>query len=121
MIIKLFSVFQGGGSGFIGTALSSLLRCSGYDVVIVSRLPGSFSMTWGDLERNGIPKNTSAVVSLAGQNILDKKRRWNSGFQQTVYASRVNTTHALARAIERAETKPNVFVSMSGVGEYITT
>ena len=41
-------------------------------------------MTWGDLERNGLPKNTTAVVSLAGQNILDRKRKWNSGFQQTV-------------------------------------
>ena len=31
-------------------------------------------------------------------------------------ASRIITTHSLARAIERAEIKPSVFVSTSGVG-----
>lgn len=110
---------SGGGSGFIGTSLSSLLRKCGYDVVIISRVPSAFSMTWGDLEKNGLPKNTTAVVSLAGQNILDMKRRWNAGFQQTVSASRINTTQTLARAIERAEIKPNVFVSTSGVGKIV--
>ncbi len=92
------------------------MRNCGYDVVVVSRVPGTFCMTWSDLENNGLPRNTTAVVSLAGQNILDMKRRWNSGFEQTVRASRINTTHSLARAIERAETKPSVFVSTSGVG-----
>nr|CAG4651042.1 EOG090X07KR [Simocephalus serrulatus] len=112
------TVVIGGGSGFIGTALSNLLRVSGYDVIIVSRVPGTFSMTWNDLDQNGLPKNTTAVVSLAGQNILDMKRKWNTGFQQTVRASRINTTRSLARAIERAEIKPSVFVSTSGVGYY---
>nr|CAG4637075.1 EOG090X07KR [Ceriodaphnia reticulata] len=112
------TVVVGGGSGFIGTALSSLLRNCGYDVVIVSRVPGAFCMTWGELEKNGLPRNTTAVVSLAGQNILDMKRRWNSGFEQTVRASRINTTHSLTKAIERAEIKPSVFVSASGVGFY---
>ncbi|EFX83469.1 hypothetical protein DAPPUDRAFT_301869 [Daphnia pulex] len=112
------TVVIGGGSGFIGTALSSLLRHCGYDVVIVSRVPGAFSTTWSDLERHGLPKNTTAVISLAGQNILDFKRRWNPGFQQTVRASRINTSHSLAMAIQRAEIKPSVFVSTSGVGYY---
>lgn len=108
--------FIGGGSGFIGTALSNLLCSCGYDVVIVSRVPGSFRMTWSELEQNGLPKNTAAVVSLAGQNILDMKRKWNSGFEQTVRASRINTTLSLVKAIEKADVKPSVFVSTSGVG-----
>jgi len=111
-------VVLGGGSGFIGTALSNTLRLHGYDVVIVSRIPGPFCMTWGDLEKNGLPKNTQAVVSLAGQNILDMTRRWTPGFQQTVRASRLLTTHTLAQAIEQAIEKPKVFVSVSGVGFY---
>nr|CAG4646320.1 EOG090X07KR [Macrothrix elegans] len=112
------TVVIGGGSGFIGTALSNLLRISGYDVVVVSRMPAAFSITWENLERNGLPKNTIAVVSMAGQNILDMKRRWTSGFQQTVKASRINTTLTLAKSIQKAEVKPSVFVSMSGVGYY---
>nr|CAG4643263.1 EOG090X07KR [Ilyocryptus agilis] len=112
------TVVIGGGSGFIGTALSNLLRHCGYEVVIISRVPGQFSLTWSGLERNGLPKNTVAVVSMAGQSVLDFKRRWTPGFQQTVRASRINTTLSLARAISRAPVKPNVFVSTSAVGYY---
>ena len=110
------SYLGGGGSGFIGTALCNLLRFNGYEAVVVSRIPGPHCMTWGDLEKNGLPKNTQAVVSLAGQNILDMTRRWTPGFQQTVRASRLLTTHTLAKAIDQAEEKPKVFVSVSGVG-----
>ena len=41
---------------------------------------------------NGFPENTTAVVNVAGQNILDPTRRWTEGFKQNVWASRVNTT-----------------------------
>ena len=73
-------------------------------------------MTWGELALKGLPKNTTAVVSMAGQNILDVKRRWNDGFKQTVKASRINTTVQLAQAISNAPEKPKVFISTSGVG-----
>lgn len=112
------SYLGGGGSGFIGTALCNLLRFNGYEAVVVSRIPGPHCMTWGDLEKNGLPKNTQAVVSLAGQNILDMTRRWTPGFQQTVRASRLLTTHTLANAINQAEEKPKVFISVSGVGNH---
>ena len=110
---------EGGGTGFIGTALSSLLRYSGYNVTVVSRMPGRSSITWSDLATQGLPKDTTAVISLAGQNILDRKRKWNDGFKQTVKASRINTTRALAQAIEKAPIKPKVFISTSGVGKFV--
>ncbi len=66
-----------------------------------------------------------AVVNTAGQNVFDMSRRWTSGFKQNVWASRVNTTKSLAKAIDAADKadKPSVFVSMSGVGMFpkITT
>ena len=48
-------------------------------------------------------------------------KRWTPGFKQDVWASRVNTTLSLANAIEAAkdDDKPNVFVSMSGVGKIL--
>ena len=116
ILIFFQCLFTGGGSGFIGTALCNILKRKGYEVVIVSRVPGPYCMTWGDLERSGLPHNTVAVVNLAGQNILDKSRGWTTGFQQTVRASRLITTHSLVQAIVRAESKPKVFVSTSGVG-----
>jgi len=70
------------------------------------------------LQRKGLPRNVSAVVNTAGQNVFDITRRWTPGFQQDVRSSRVNTTETMAKAIEGAETtnKPSVFVTMSGVG-----
>lgn len=68
------------------------------------------------MSKTGLPKNTSAVVNVAGENVLNPFKRWNEDFKKKVFSSRVEITNLLARAIEDAEEKPNVFVSMSGVG-----
>ncbi|XP_043199490.1 epimerase family protein SDR39U1-like isoform X2 [Amphibalanus amphitrite] len=115
---RLGTVLVGGGSGFIGTSLTAQLRKRGYDVMIVSRKPGPYRMTWSELSQSGLPKNTTAVVGLSGQNVLDPLRRWTPGFRQNVWASRVNSTRSLAEVISAAPVKPNVFVSISGVGFY---
>ncbi|XP_042219738.1 epimerase family protein SDR39U1-like isoform X3 [Homarus americanus] len=113
---QLGTVVVGGGTGFIGTALCNSLRHRGYDVLAVSRKPGPYRITWSDFSNKGLPDSTTAVVSLAGQNVLDPVRRWTEGFKQNVWASRVNTTKYLAEAIQHSSTKPKVFVSASGVG-----
>lgn len=69
-----------------------------------------------DLPKVGIPDNCKAVINLAGQNILDPKYRWTAGFKQNVYSSRINTTKWLAEAINAAPKKPDVFITVSGVG-----
>ncbi|KAB7505590.1 Epimerase family protein [Armadillidium nasatum] len=115
---QLGTIVLGGGSGFIGTALSNLLKSKGYNIVVVSRTPGPSRMTWSELQSGGLPKGTTAVVSLAGQNVLDPTRGWSPGFKQNVWASRVHTTKYLADAIKEADVKPKVFVSTSGVGFY---
>lgn len=84
----------------------------------ISRMPAVKHMTWHDLEKDGLPTGTSAVVNLAGQNVLDPTRRWTPGFKQNVWNSRINTTAACARAIEKATIKPKVFVSICGVSHY---
>lgn len=115
---NLGTVLIGGGTGFIGTAFSNLLRNKGYGVTVISRMPGPQRMSWTDLDKSGLPENTTAVVNLAGQNILDPTRRWTAGFKQNVRSSRINTTYSLAQAIIRASKRPKVFVTMSGVGIY---
>lgn len=72
-----------------------------------------------ELAESGLPVNTVAVVSLAGQNVLNPTRRWTPGFKQNVWASRVNTTRSLADAIIKAPFKPKVFISISGVGKTV--
>ncbi|CAB3383752.1 Hypothetical predicted protein [Cloeon dipterum] len=112
------TVILGGGSGFIGTALGNLLRRHGYNIITVSRMPGPNRMSWIELMKNGIPDSCKAVINLAGQNILDPKQRWTPGFKQNVYSSRINTTQWLAEAIDKASAKPEVFITVSGVGYY---
>lgn len=56
------------------------MQKGGYDVTVVSRMPGLKRITWLELENNGLPKgDTLAVVNLAGQNVLDPTRRWTPG------------------------------------------
>lgn len=112
-------IFSGGGTGFIGSALCKLLKTKGYGVTVVSRMPGTQRISWNDLQTNGLPKETTAVVNLAGQNVMDVSRRWTAGFKQNVFNSRINTTKLLARKIDEVKTnKPSVFITMSGVGIY---
>ncbi|VEN59572.1 unnamed protein product [Callosobruchus maculatus] len=112
------NVLIGGGTGFIGSALRNLLRFKGYGITVVSRMPGPSRISWNELIVNGLPKDTTAVVNLAGQNVMDFTRRWTAGFKQNVYNSRVYTTSTLAKAINDASVKPSVFVTISGVGAY---
>lgn len=70
-----------------------------------------------DVSSKGLPKGITAVVNLAGQNILDPASRWNDAFKQNVRNSRIKTTRTLAQAIADADERPKVFISMSGVGK----
>ncbi|XP_046328187.2 epimerase family protein SDR39U1-like [Haliotis rufescens] len=112
------SVLIGGGSGFIGRHLTRLLIENGYKVTVVSRQTGPDKITWNDLNRNGLPEGCTAVVSMAGENILNPKKRWTPEFKEEVYNSRVSSTKALASAISAASKAPEVFISMSGVAYY---
>ena len=69
----------GGGTGFIGKKLVQLLKTGGYDVTVVSRMPGVKRITWHELDSVGLPKGTNAIVNVAGQNVLDPTRRWTPG------------------------------------------
>lgn len=109
---------SGGGTGFIGSHLNKVLSASGYNVTIISRMPGVKRITWHDLESKGLPSDVTAVVNLSGQNVLDPTRRWTPGFKQNVWTSRVNSSLSLAKAIDAATKKPNVFVNVSGVALY---
>lgn len=116
--MSLKHVVIGGGTGFVGKRLAKCLLADGYEVTTISRMPAIKHMTWHDLEKDGLPEGTSAVVNLAGQNVLDPTRRWTPGFKQNVWNSRINSTAACVRAIEKATVKPRVFVSISGVSHY---
>ena len=106
-------VLIGGGSGFIGAALSAALSARGDMVTLISRTAGPGRLTWDELGRNGLP-DCDAVVNLAGQHILDVTRRWNDAYRDEVIRSRVETTTTLVNAINGSPKPPEVFVSTAG-------
>ncbi|CAK9827857.1 Epimerase family protein SDR39U1 [Anthophora retusa] len=114
--MALKHVVIGGGTGFIGTQIINSLSRKGASYTCISRMPGPNRMSWHDLECYGLPENTTAVINVAGQNILDPTQRWSEGFKQNVINSRVKTTKSLANAI--LNSKAEVFVAISGVSYY---
>lgn len=113
------SVLIGGGRGFVGRHLKKLLTEEGYKVTVVSRQTAKNQITWTDLERNGLSEDFTAVVNVAGENILNPVKRFSDqNYVSEIWKSRVDTTKLLAKAITEANKAPDVFVTMSGVGYY---
>lgn len=110
-------LMPGGGTGFVGTRLAKHLAGQGYEVTVVSRMPGLKRITWHQLKKDGLPKGVTSVVNLAGQNVLDPSRRWTAGFKQNVWNSRINSAASLVKAIEKAG-GVEAFVNISGVSHY---
>ena len=106
-------VLIGGGSGFIGSALSTALRARGDSVTLISRSPGSGRITWDHLVRHGLPA-CDAVINLAGQHILNLRRRWNAAYRNEVIDSRVETTKKVVKALNESVSPPEVFISTAG-------
>lgn len=103
----------GGGSGFIGRALTQALRLRGDRVTWISRQDGQERITWDDLKKDGLP-DCDVVVNFAGQHILDLSRRWNDTYRDEVINSRIDTTRSLVEAINSKSNPPKVFISTAG-------
>ncbi|CAN5366081.1 TIGR01777 family oxidoreductase [soil metagenome] len=114
-----------GSSGMIGSALSTALRDRGDFVVHVVRrepqaegLPdGVREVRWDPDQQDfdaDILEGVDAVVHLAGAGIGD--HRWTSSYKETIRASRVDGTEAVAAAVA---SRPHVrLVSGSAIGYY---
>ncbi len=112
-------VVVGGGSGFVGQALVRSLAADGHDVVVLSREAGKAeggveAALWDDAP--AALAGADAVVNLAGTSIAGP--RWTRNRKQAILSSRVETTRALAAAIEAAGRRPGVLVTASGIDYY---
>ncbi|XP_066579066.1 epimerase family protein SDR39U1 [Amia ocellicauda] len=110
-------VVIGGGTGFVGRALTQLLRSKGHEVTVISRQPGPGRITWDDLKSKGLPPCDGAV-NLAGEPVLNPLRWWNESYKRDLVSSRVETTCALAQAIATATQPPHAWVLVTGVACY---
>ncbi len=118
-------VLIAGGSGFIGSHLSSLLKEKGFQVSILTRsLNPDLNVNqfvW-DVEKHQIDpdafKNIDYLINLAGTNIAEG--RWTRSRKKRILESRTKSTALLYEAVEKSEAKPKSFISASAVGFYGT-
>ena len=122
------NIVLAGGTGFLGSFLAERLLADGHRLTLLSRAPqrvaregaGAVTMVrWdgksvGDLA--GSIDGADAVVNLAGE--LIGGWRWTRAKKAKILSSRADATNALVEAIGRADKKPFVLISMSGVGYY---
>jgi uncharacterized protein len=118
------SVLITGGSGMIGSCLTSLLQHKGYAVSHLTRSPDKHvqkdvkQFLW-DPSKKYI-ENTALdhdyIIHLAGAGIADT--RWTEKRKQELYKSRVDTTRLLADSLVESNARPKAFISASGIGYY---
>jgi uncharacterized protein len=121
---KPVKIIVAGGTGWVGSALAPALVRDGHDIVVLTRSPrppangpryaqwdGRSLGSWVD-EVDG----ADAVINLAGAPVAPK--RWTPARKQVLRASRIEPTHVLAQAIERATNRPRVLANASAVGYY---
>ncbi len=113
-----------GGTGFIGQELRMLLLQQGYYLAVITRNPKKYAdesaknqrfLSWDD-DLVEAMNTADAVIHLAGEGIFDQ--RWNEEVKKKIYNSRIDSTKKLVTAMEKAENKPELFISASASGIY---
>ena len=115
-----------GATGFVGRALIAHLRERGDAITVISRDAarakqlGDVTIVQAELEAPGAwwdaLAEVDAIVHLAGEPIGAK--RWDARRKQLIRDSRVETTRAIVEAIAKAQPRPRVLVTASGVDYY---
>ncbi len=106
-----------GGTGFIGSAVSTRLREENHHITIVTRHPESIKAPMiGISELAQLKNNIDVVINLAGEPIADK--RWSEQQKQRIINSRIETTQNLITYLEMTEHKPKLLISGSAIGYY---
>lgn len=110
-----------GGSGLIGQRITDVLEKKGYQVAWMSRTAhaGQKTFLW-NIDKQEIDPNAiewaDAIVHLAGAGIAEK--RWTPERKKVILESRTQSARLLFSAMEKAEKRPNAFISASAVGYY---
>lgn len=114
-----------GGTGLLGSALSTALVDKGHEVIILSRKPRPSSnpaisyKVW-DVQAQTIDQAaiTAAdyIVHLAGAGVADKK--WSRDRKKEIVESRTQSSALLVKALAQGPNKVKAVVSASAIGYY---
>jgi uncharacterized protein (TIGR01777 family) len=118
-------VVVSGGTGFIGTRLTSALVARGHGVTVLTRdasrsrdelHPKIAVVSWASgASWEGVVDGADAIVNLAGTNLAT---RWTKAAKGRIVKSRLGALERLHAAVEKAKTRPGVLASASAVGYY---
>lgn len=116
-----------GGTGFLGSALTSELDRAGHEVVVLTRSAGTDSpgraraAVWRPDGTASGPwarevDDADAVVNLTGEPLPAK--RWTPAQKTRLLETRLRPVRSLVAAMAAAPPRPRAFLSASGVGCY---
>jgi uncharacterized protein (TIGR01777 family) len=108
-----------GGTGFIGTGLTTALLDCGGDVIILSRQVQADRPRCRfirSLDEIAATEQLDAVINLAGASLA--ARRWTAAYKREIVASRMDTTRHVLDLLARLHRPPTVLLSASAIGYY---
>lgn len=122
-MVQAKNILITGGTGLIGTRLTSLLLERGYEVSHLSRSrqPGSPVpvFLWNPARKEideQSTRNVDAIIHLAGAGIADK--RWTEKRKKEILESRTLSAALIRRTLSRQQHQAKVFISASGIDYY---
>jgi uncharacterized protein (TIGR01777 family) len=115
------NILIAGGTGFLGTALGSLLTQENHEVYILTRrVPrNDHQIQWDGRTVQGWGHRMNemdAVVNLTGFGL--EHWPWTKRQKEKFESSRVVPGRALVSAVEAASHRPDVFLQISGINHY---
>lgn len=115
-----------GGTGLVGTVLTTLLVEKGYSVTILTRdknrtsLNSNITYSYWDINKGIIDQelllSANYIVHLAGAGIADKL--WSVKCKKAILDSRVEPIKLIYNSLKNNAHQLNAFISASGVGYY---
>jgi uncharacterized protein (TIGR01777 family) len=117
------TVVLAGGSGFLGTMLARELTARAYDVVILTRTPGTSTESIKQVAWDGktvgawaaLLKGAEAVVNLTGKSV---NCRYTAQNRREIVESRVNSVNAIAEALSACASPPRSWIQAGSLAIY---
>lgn len=108
-----------GGTGLIGTAVKEHALSRGWEVMILSRDPGSGKIVWDPANRTislSEVMTFDAIINLAGASIAASK--WTATRKKEIVESRVNAAATLQKYLQQGLLKTQTYIGASAIGIY---